>query len=88
MHPLGSGCSEPNHARAAFWHCASLEPRWHNHPHCPSSSHAHTHTPHSLAAAAGVGAVTPFSSSIVLAVPTDYLMDGSGRSKCIEMVER
>ncbi|KAI3431611.1 hypothetical protein D9Q98_004660 [Chlorella vulgaris] len=38
--------------------------------------------------AAAVAAVTPISSSIVLAVPTDYLLDGSGRSTCIDMVER
>lgn len=31
---------------------------------------------------------TEISSSIVLAVPTDYLLDGSGRSKCMDMVDR
>ena len=36
----------------------------------------------------GNGGRVEISSSIVLAVPTDYLLDGSGRSKCMEMVER
>lgn len=36
----------------------------------------------------GGGGAAEISSSIVLAVPTDYLLDGSGRSKCMEMVDR
>ncbi|KAL4438699.1 hypothetical protein ABPG77_006303 [Micractinium sp. CCAP 211/92] len=34
------------------------------------------------------GAATEISSSIVLAVPTDYLLNGSGRSTCMDMVDR
>lgn len=34
------------------------------------------------------GPWTEISSSIVLAVPSDYLLDGSGRSKCMDMVDR
>lgn len=40
------------------------------------------------AAEGGKGPWTEISSSIVLAVPTDYLLDGSGRSKCMDMVDR
>jgi hypothetical protein len=35
----------------------------------------------------GAAASTPISSTIVLAVPTDYLLDGGG-SKCIAMVQK
>lgn len=38
--------------------------------------------------AGAAAAVTPFSSSVVLAVPTDYLLGGSGSSKCIDLVQR
>ncbi len=34
------------------------------------------------------GPWTEISSSIVLAVPTDYLLDGNGRSQCMDMVDR
>ena len=41
-----------------------------------------------MAAVGAAGPSTELSSSIVLAVPSDYLLDGSGRSKCMEMVDR
>ena len=40
------------------------------------------------AAAAAAPTSTPLSSTVVLAVPSDYLLDGSGRSVCIDIVER
>lgn len=40
------------------------------------------------AATATAQPATELSSSIVLAVPTDYLLDSSGRSRCIDMVQR
>lgn len=42
----------------------------------------------SRAAMLGAAASTPISSTIVLAVPTDYLLDGGGGSKCIAMVQK
>lgn len=44
-------------------------------------------TPAAPAASAG-GRAAEISSSIVLAVPTDYLLDGSDRSECMDMVDR
>lgn len=44
--------------------------------------------PPDAAATATAQPATELSSSIVLAVPTDYLLDSSGRSRCIDMVQR
>ncbi|PRW39302.1 Palmitoyl-monogalactosyldiacylglycerol delta-7 chloroplastic [Chlorella sorokiniana] len=46
------------------------------------------HAPAAASNGHGKGQSTEISSSIVLAVPTDYLLDGSGRSKCMDMVDR
>ncbi|KAL4440114.1 hypothetical protein ABPG75_003115 [Micractinium tetrahymenae] len=56
---------------------------------CLSPAAAQAPTDGSTAPApAASGGKAEISSSIVLAVPTDYLLDGSGRSKCMDMVDR
>lgn len=55
-----------------------------------AAADGNTTSPASSGGASGgsKGPWTEISSSIVLAVPTDYLLDGSGRSKCMDMVDR